>query len=186
MSGNPLFMRDVSLTLTIGAEPALEVNCDVHTVEVAVEPGDVVTYQTLCPDGSFSQPGRSSYALHITAAQDWSAEGLARVLWEHEGESAEFRYQAHGSDVAGADAPSDATPGMMGEVRLIAPTYGGEADTFAELDVTLPCSSKPELLASAFPAGTRYGSAANGGDTDSPAQPDLSPEDADQLASAAV
>jgi hypothetical protein len=161
MAGNPLFMRDVSLTLTIGAEPALEVNCDVHTVEVAVEPGDVVTYQTLCADGSFSEPGRSSYALHITAAQDWGADGLARVLWEHEGEAAEFRYQAHGSDVAGADAPSDATPGMMGEVRLIAPTYGGEADTFAELDVTLPCTSKPELLAAAFPAGTRYGAGAD-------------------------
>lgn len=153
MAGNPLFMRDVSLQLTIGAEPALEVNCDVHTVEVAVEPGDVVTYQTLCADGSFSEPGRSSYALHITAAQDWSATGLARVLWEHEGESATFRYQAHGSDVAGADAPSDAAPGMMGELTIVAPTYGGEADTFAELDVTLPCSSKPELIVAAFPAG---------------------------------
>jgi len=160
MAGNPLFMRDVSLTLTIGVEPALEVNCDVHTVEVAVEPGDVVTYQTLCADGSFSEPGRSSYALHITAAQDWGANGLARVLWEHEGEAAEFRYQAHGADVATTDAPSDAAPGMMGEIRLIAPTYGGEADTFAELDVTLPCTSKPELITAAFPAGTRYGSGA--------------------------
>jgi hypothetical protein len=148
----PLFMRDVSLTLSIGADPPLEVNCDVHTVEVAVEPGDVVTYQTLCPDGSFSEPSRSTYALHVTAAQDWSANGLARTLWEHAGELAEFRYQAHGSNVAGADAPSDAMPGMMGEVRLIEPTYGGEADTFAELDVTLPCTSKPELITAAFPA----------------------------------
>lgn len=154
MAGNPLFMRDVSLKLTIGAEPALEVNCDVHTVEVAVEPGDVVTYQTLCPDGSFSQPGRSSYALHVVAAQDWSADGLARVLWEHEGESATFEYQAHGSDVGAGDAPSDATPGMMGTVQLVAPTYGGEADTFAELDVTLPCASKPELATAAFPAAS--------------------------------
>ena len=93
-----------------------------------------------------------SYALHITAAQDWSADGLARVLWEHEGELAEFRYQAHGADVAGADAPSDVIPGMMGDIRLIAPTYGGEADTFAELDVTLPCTTKPELITAAFPA----------------------------------
>lgn len=157
MAGNPLFMRDVSLTLTIGADPALEVNCDVHTVEVVAEPGDVVTYQTLCPDGTFSQPGRSTYALHITAAQDWSADGLARVLWEHDGESADFRYQAHGSDVAGADAPSDSVPGMMGEIRLIAPTYGGEAETYAELDVTLPCSSKPELITAAFPATAAAG-----------------------------
>jgi hypothetical protein len=154
---NPLFMRDVSLTLSIGADPPLEVNCDVHTVEVMVEPGDVQTYQTLCPDGSFSEPGRSSYALHITAAQDWSANGLARTLWEHEGETAEFRYQAHGADVAAADAPSDTAPGMMGSVTLVGPTYGGEADTFAELDVTLPCATKPELITAAFPAALRGG-----------------------------
>lgn len=152
MAGNPLFMRDVSLTLTIGADPAIEVNCDVHTVEVVTTPGDEVTYQTLCPDGSFSEVARSSYALHIVAAQDWGADGLARVLWEHEAEEAEFRYQAHGSEVGGADAPSDAAPGMMGSVRLIAPTYGGEADTFAELDVTLPCLTKPTLNTAAFPA----------------------------------
>jgi len=142
-------MRDVSLTLTIGAEPALEVNCDVHTVEVQVEPGDVQTYQTLCPDGSFSEPGRSSYALHITAAQDWSATGLARVLWEHEGETAEFRYQAHGADVAAADAPSDTAPGMMGSVTLVGPTYGGEADTFAELDAQDAHDREHELAGAA-------------------------------------
>jgi hypothetical protein len=151
MAGNPLFMRDVSLTLTIGADPAVEVNCDAHTVEVQTTPGDEVTYATLCPDGQFSEVGRSSYALAITAAQDWSPTGLARILWENEGELAEFRYQAHGADVAGADAPSDTAPGMMGEVRLVSPTYGGEADTYAELEVTLPCTSKPTLVAAAFP-----------------------------------
>lgn len=157
MAGNPLFMRDVSLTLTIGADPALEVNCDVHTVEVETTPGDEVQYVTLCPDGTFSEVGRSSYALHITAAQDWAADGLARVLWDNEGELAEFRYQAHGSDVAGADAPSDSAPGMMGEIRLVAPTYGGEADAFAELEVTLPCTTKPQLVTSAFPAAATAG-----------------------------
>jgi hypothetical protein len=157
MAGNPLFMRDVSLTLTIGADPALEVNCDVHTVEVVTTPGDEVNYQTLCPDGSFSEVGRSSYALHIVAAQDWGPTGLARVLWEQEGEQAEFRYQAHGADVATTDAPSDTVPGMMGTIRLIAPTYGGEADTFAEIDVTLPCATKPEIVVAAFPAAMSAG-----------------------------
>ena len=169
MAGNPLFMRDVSLTLTIGADPALEVNCDVHTVEVVTTPGDEVTYQTLCPDGSFSEVGRSSYALHIVAAQDWGPDGLARVLWEQEGEQAEFRYQAHGADVATADAPSDSIPGMMGTIRLIAPSYGGEADTYAELDVTLPCATKPELMAAAFPASMSAGPQ-HGGEGDGEAE----------------
>jgi hypothetical protein len=37
-------------------------------------------------------------------------------------------------------------------VRLVAGSYGGEVDSFAELDVTLPCSSKPTMLTAAFPA----------------------------------
>jgi hypothetical protein len=41
---------------------------------------------------------------------------------------------------------------MSGTVRLVAPSYGGEVDTFAELDVTLPCSTKPTMLTAAFPA----------------------------------
>jgi hypothetical protein len=41
---------------------------------------------------------------------------------------------------------------MAGTVRLVAPTMGGEADTYAELDVTLPCSAKPVLVTSTFPA----------------------------------
>jgi hypothetical protein len=41
---------------------------------------------------------------------------------------------------------------MTGTVRLIAPTMGGEADTYAELEVELPCASKPTLVTSTFPA----------------------------------
>ena len=34
---------------------------------------------------------------------------------------------------------------------MIAGNYGGEVDTYAELDVTLPCSSKPAKIVAAFP-----------------------------------
>lgn len=148
----PLFMRDVSLTITL-LDPApgtpAEFNCDAHTVEVVPTPGDVVSYQTLCTEGSYSNRGKSTYALHIVAAQDWSATGLARLLWEHDGERANVQYQAHGAD---ALPPTADTPGMEGIVTLVAPTYGGEADTFAELEVEFPYESKPTLAVAAFPA----------------------------------
>ena len=117
----PLFMRDVSLTLklTTGAGERVEYNCDAHLAAIESTAGDEVTYATLCPEGSFSgASGRSTYALHIVAAQDWSATGLARFLWDHEGEPAEFQYQAHGATTPAADA----TPGMTGTVSLSPPT----------------------------------------------------------------
>lgn len=149
MAGSPLFMRDVTLTLKlVSAGTAVEYACDLSTAEIIPSPGDEVTYSTLCPEGSYSSIGKTTYALHVVAAQRWAADGLASFLWDNDGELATFQYQAHGA----ATVPSADLPGMAGEVRLVAGNYGGEVDTFAELDVTLPCSSKPSKIVAAFPA----------------------------------
>lgn len=153
----PLFMRDCSLTLKLTSGTRLQMNCDVHLAEVVTEPGDTVEYQTLCPTGSYSNRGKSTYLLHIVAVQDWSSTGLARFLWDNAGQLAEFQYQAHG---AAAIPPTAATPGMTGFVYLVEPSYGGEADTFAELDVELACSTKPTLAVAAFPAVAEAGAPA--------------------------
>ena len=155
MAGTPLFMRDVLLSLKIGAS-RIEFQCDLKSAAIEVEPGDEVSYPVLCEGGSYSSVGKSSYALHLVAAQRWSADGLAAVLWEHEGELAEFHYQAHGE----ATVPSADAPGFTGEVRLIAGAYGGEVDTYAELDVTLPCTAKPTMISAAFPAAAEAAGAA--------------------------
>jgi hypothetical protein len=145
----PLFMRDVSLTFAlVSAGVRVEYNCDAHLAAIESAPGDDVSYATLCPEGSFSEIGRTTYALHVVAVQDWSDTGLARFLWDNEGAAADFQYQAHGATVD----PSAAAPGMAGTVTLVAPNYGGEAETYAELDVTMPCKSKPTIAVAAFPA----------------------------------
>ena len=149
--GSPLFMRDVNLRLAIVGPPAgsaAEFNCDVHTAEIVSSAGDEVTYSTLCSEGSYSSVGRTTFALHVVAAQRWAADGLATFLWDHDGELATFEYQAHGDGVT----PTADLPGMAGEVRLVAGNYGGEVDTYAELDVTLACTSKPTKIVAAFPA----------------------------------
>lgn len=150
MAGSPLFMRDVTLKLALVTPPGtkVEYNCDVSTAEILPEPGDEVTYSTLCASGSYSAIGKTTYALHVVAAQRWAADGLAAFLWDHDGELATFQYQAHGS----ATVPSADLPGMAGEVRLVAGAYGGAVDEYAELDVTLPCTTKPTKITAAFPA----------------------------------
>lgn len=139
MAYSPLFMRDVSLTL---GEGAAEYNCQVASAMVEVSPGDEVTYVTLCSDGSFSEVGRSTYALALRLGQDWAdAQGLARFLWDNEGAVLPFRLQAHGS----ATDSSTTAPAMTGTVRIVAPSYGGEVDAYAEAEVSLPCTAKPVL-----------------------------------------
>jgi hypothetical protein len=149
MPGTPLFMRDVTLSLKlVSSGTRVEYQCDVSTAEIIPTAGDEVTYSTLCATGSYSSVGKTTYALHVVAAQRWAADGLAAFLWDNDGELAEFQYQAHGDGVT----PTADLPGMAGEVRLIAGNYGGEVDTYAELDVTLPCSAKPTKITAAFPA----------------------------------
>jgi hypothetical protein len=146
MAGSPLFMQDVTLNLKLsGAGSRVEYNCDVSTAEIISTPGDEVEYATLCPTGSYKSVGKTTYALHIVAVQRWAVDGLAAFLWDNDGALADFQYQAHGA----GKVPSATEPGT---VRLIAGNYGGEVETFAELDVELPCSSKPTKISAAFPA----------------------------------
>ena len=145
---SPLFMRDVSLTLKLTSGTRKEFNCDVKTAIIESTPGDEVTTTTLCANGTFTELGKTTYALHLIANQDWTANGLANFLWTNEGQVAEFQYQAHGQT---AIPPTATTPGMAGIVRLVAPNYGGEAENWAELDVTMPCQQRPTIVTAAFP-----------------------------------
>jgi hypothetical protein len=67
--------------------------------------------------------------------------GLARFLWDNAGQDATFYLSAFGS----GQAPGVGKPAVSGTVRIVAPSYGGEVNTYAELDVTLPCLAKPTL-----------------------------------------
>lgn len=145
VTATPLFMKDVLLTLAVGAGTANEYQCHVTEARVSVEPGDRVDIATLCSGGSFSEVGKSSYALVLVGIQDWADAsgvlGLARFLWDHEGEEATFVLQAHGESAA----PSAGQPAMTGTVRLVAGDYGGVINEYAGLEVELPCMAKPSI-----------------------------------------
>jgi hypothetical protein len=140
MPATLLFMRHAQVTLKLGAGSAVSFEGQVSTAAVEVEAGDTVTYPVL--DGTVpTNVGPPSYAVHLVAAQDWtSATGLARFLWDNDGATATAYINAYGVSAAAPDKPA-----VQATVTLVAPSYGGEVNTFAELDVTLPCQTKPTL-----------------------------------------
>ena len=139
----PLFMREISLTLDDGIQVApLEFKCDVHAATIEPEAGDVVTYVTLCPDGTYSQRAATTYVLHLIGVQNWDAAGLAAYMDEHDGVELTFIYQAHGP----IDVTSASMPAKQGTCIGMAPAYGGERDSWAEYDLELAISGVPDTL----------------------------------------
>jgi len=134
-------MKDANLTLKIGAGTAKAYQGQVQIAQVKVVPGSAVTYPTL--DGTAqTQVGPSTYTLDLKAGQLWDATaGLAAYLWTNEGAVADFTLQAHGQGIA----PSTTQPCLTGQCRLIAGAYGGEVGKYAEVEVSLPCITKPTL-----------------------------------------
>lgn len=135
-----LFMKSALVSLMVGAGPAVEYQGNLQDVHIEVTPGDVVDYPTL--DGEVaSNVGKESYALVMAGAQDYSATGLARFLWENKGQIATVIVNAHGQTATATDD----TPSVEGTVTLVPVTYGGEVETFAEFEVTLPFTAEPAL-----------------------------------------
>src|SRR5262245_57990810 len=139
-AGALLFMKDATLKLKIPAGSLTEFNLETASCHIEVTPGDEQKYPTL-DGGVSSQVGPESYALVIRAAQNYSAAGLARFLWDNNGAILDFDYNAHGKTAV----KSTETPAVTGQVRAVPGAYGGEVGTFAEIEVTLPCIAKPVL-----------------------------------------
>ena len=142
----PFFMRDVLLTLKVGAGTAAEYQCFVSVAAIKVTAGDVVTVQTLCSDGTFSSVGKATYALALEGVQDWSATGLSAFLWANEGSEADFVLNPYGETIT---VPTTSTPAMTGVVTLAAGDFGGTINEYAPFAVELPCASKPVLKTAA-------------------------------------
>jgi hypothetical protein len=135
-----IYIANAKLTLKLAAGSAVAYQGQVKTAEVVPTAGDTVRTTTL--DGqTHERQGAPSYALHLVANQDYSTTGLGRFLWDHARETADFVLQAYGA----ATAPGAATPQFTGQVVLAEGNYGGEVDTWAQMDVTLICVARPTL-----------------------------------------
>src|SRR5262245_10480352 len=150
----PLFMKAVSLALDDGTGKK-QFECDVHAATIEWEDGDVVTYVTLCPSGNYSNAAADVASLHLVGVQRWTdgsggppteSIGLARYLETAAAaaKSLTFTFNAHGTGT-----PSPQAPAMTGTCVAKHPTYGGERDTWAEFDVTLPINGAPAIATTA-------------------------------------
>ena len=143
-----LFLSNASLMMRLSTEAASanrEFNGAAMTAEVVPTAGDEVAVTTL--DGvRHVRLGATSYALHLVFGQDWTAQGISTWLWTNAGLQAAVALKAT-EDPLGPNSPQ-----IEGTVILAEGNYGGEAETWAEGEVTLPFLAKPGLRTSV--AGT--------------------------------
>lgn len=99
---------------------------------------------TFCnPARSIPQPAQTSYTLDLSFLQDPNvAAGLSAFLFAHDTEEAYVLFGMGGTGAASVVNP----PKMIGRVRLVAGTVGGAARTTLTADVSLPLSSKPQIM----------------------------------------
>jgi len=147
-TGRPLFFKVADVKLTIGGTPGVpeqSYQCQVHSVAITPEAPDLERYVTLCGDGSYSAAGSPTWTADMTIAQAWGAADLARILWDHQGEEGTLFVQAHGEGVV----PTADKPAVRVTVLLQPGPYGGEAESWLEQELSLPCTTPPELLTAA-------------------------------------
>ena len=119
------------------------VQCHARIATFMPEEAEVIRYNTLCADGSYVALGRQLWNLELTGLQAYGdATDLARFLFDHQGETWEATVQIYGEGVE----PSATTPAMTCSVIIAPGAYGGELDTYLEVEVTLPCIGSPVLV----------------------------------------
>lgn len=99
---------------------------------------DLTTPATFCsPEETVTSVGVTSYELAASFLQDPDVvAGLNRYLFEHDTLAAYFLLGLDGTN----------PPKVIGRVRLIAGTIGGDARTQLTADLTLPVERKPDIM----------------------------------------
>jgi hypothetical protein len=141
---SPLFVKYSKVVLNPETGTPLEFQCSVTQVAVTSEGGDVVSQNTQCPDGSFSETNPRTYQLSITGVQDVEdLNGLMWWAWDHDTEvvSAQFWPKADGQG-------NPVGYGLEGDVTVSLPSQvgGGDIGSFATTDLVFPYNGKPTRI----------------------------------------
>lgn len=111
-------------------------SCPVTRAEFTNTP-NILEANTLC--GPAAAVGRTRYALELEASQDWfEAASLAQYLYDNEGILAT-------ATLTWVSPDESATVTGVGEVRLVAPGFGGTAEELAAFSVSMPVEGKPDI-----------------------------------------
>lgn len=140
----PLFVRWVKLTVVDQYDVSHEFACHVTQAGLTSTGGDAVSLNTLCPQGSFSEPTERAWQFTVTGVQDVeSAESFQMFLLEHDGEEATFTYYPK-TDKAG----NPVGRGFTGTVTLAPPDNVGNSasGSYATFTATLPLKGKYTMI----------------------------------------
>lgn len=140
MAADPQILKNITLTMQIGAGDVEDFSQDVLSAAVVPTPGAVQTAKTL--DGVTHQDTEAeSWALELTCVIDWSADrpGLAHYLFSNKGSTAAVIFKDTDAAI------STTKPAITGNVILVPIPYGGEGNVFATATVVLPFDGTPTL-----------------------------------------
>lgn len=125
------------IEFSLGTDPsdiAFECQISAWNLNNNTEDGDKI--YTLCPEGEDVEDVDPDYTLDLTAFADWRSDGFSDYLTAHDGETVTFTLHHH------PDIPAEHVS-WTGQVRIKAPSVGGEARENEVTEVTLVIIGKP-------------------------------------------
>jgi hypothetical protein len=137
-----IYLTNVTLTLKVdpgGVSANFQGPCT--SAAVQTEAGEESTVVTL--DGiRHTRYGPNLYTLALSFVQDWgNPAGLANFLYAQERVRLLFTLA-----LSNNGTPSPTNPSMQGFCYGVAPTFGGEAESWIEAEVEMPVEAKPSIV----------------------------------------
>lgn len=128
-------IKDAMISFGPVGGPEVEYTNQLDTATVSPDQS-TQTKRTLSPDGTLQDVDSSVWTLSLAGIQDYvAARGLARYLFDHEGEKADFTVEPIAGGV-----------GMTGTCTIKSVPFGGETGNWAEMSVDLPVDGRPALV----------------------------------------
>lgn len=117
--------------------------CQVSSAAINANPNLQDVPATFCAPAS-QAPAATGFELALTWLQDWTAPGGGLSKWAFDNDTAEKWFSISLDDTD--------TPVAIGQVRVVAGSYGGDAGTPLTTDVTWPLVGKPTITVPAVAA----------------------------------
>jgi hypothetical protein len=113
--------------------------CQVKTWNIVNNSEDGEKYYAFCPDGEFREVAEPDYALELTFYSDWRLAGVSDYLTSNDQATVAFQLD-HYPDIAAEHVR------WTGNVKIKAPSVGGDARTTEMTETTLPIIGKPTFV----------------------------------------